>query len=194
MEGEEAVEVLFAQFGYREFLTRDIRPDVMDQLAGLMEIHETDHIGRNSKVGRGIGSLEGKEYTLQSGQKVKMAVTRSENSYIPRHFRFVDSNSIDHNSSDKIAATGPQETGLAYDVVLVETGYGWAAFCPALLGCVSQGEDEADAFATIQEAIAAWLAGESKAVKRRIRELVYEYRAAGYPVRTTTIKVNRIIE
>ncbi len=194
MEGKEVVDVLFAEFGFREFLTRHIPPDAMDRLSKLMEIIEFDHV-RNTKVGRGIGSLDGSEYTLASGQTVRMVVTRSENPHQPRRFRFVASTPAAHKPIDKAAVVQVIESGAAYyDVVLVESGYGWAAFCPALLGCCSQGEDQADALANIQEAITAWLTGESKAVKRRIRQLVYEYRAAGYPVKTAAVSVNRITE
>ena len=97
-------------------------------------------------------------------------------------------------AKDRTVAVQAPGSGIAYEVVLVESGEGWAVFCPALLGCCSQGEDEADALANIQEAITAWLMGESKAAKRRFREWVYEYRAAGYPVKTDTVSVNRIIE
>ena len=92
-------------------------------------------------------------------------------------------------ATGKTTAVQLLENGTAYDVVLVETDDGWAAFCPALLGCCSQGEDEADALANIQEAMTGWLKLESRQVKRRIRDMVYEYRAAGYPVKTATVSV-----
>ena len=56
MDGREVVEILFAEFGFNEFLTRRIPPDVMGRLTKLMGIHETGR-GRNVKVGRGLARI-----------------------------------------------------------------------------------------------------------------------------------------
>jgi predicted RNase H-like HicB family nuclease len=58
---------------------------------------------------------------------------------------------------------------MAFDVVLHRNEDGWiVAECPDLPGCVSQGRSEAEAFANIHEAMAAWLwAEEQKAAEAR---------------------------
>ena len=44
-----------------------------------------------------------------------------------------------------------------FKVVLKKSDEGYAAWCPALSGCFSQGATEAEAMANIREAIAEWL-------------------------------------
>jgi predicted RNase H-like HicB family nuclease len=44
-----------------------------------------------------------------------------------------------------------------YPVVLIPSEEGWAASCPALPGCFSQGDTEAEARANITIAIREWL-------------------------------------
>lgn len=46
---------------------------------------------------------------------------------------------------------------MKYNVVLVETDEGFAASCPALPGCHSQGTTRDEALATIREANSLWL-------------------------------------
>ena len=54
-------------------------------------------------------------------------------------------------------------------VTLDQAAGGWVvAECPALPGCASQGRDEKEALANIQEAIAVWLWAEGL-WKRRVR-------------------------
>jgi predicted RNase H-like HicB family nuclease len=55
---------------------------------------------------------------------------------------------------------------MIFHVTLEHAEDGWmVAECPALPGCVSQGEDEKEALSNIREAITAWLwAEDQKAV------------------------------
>jgi len=46
---------------------------------------------------------------------------------------------------------------MTFKVQLVKTHEGFSIWCPALPGCASQGETEAEALENIQEAIAAYL-------------------------------------
>ncbi len=46
---------------------------------------------------------------------------------------------------------------MTYRVVLIKSEEGYAAFCPALPGCVSQGTTEREALDNIREAAALWL-------------------------------------
>ena len=187
MDGREVVEILFAEFGFNEFLTRRIPPDVMGQLTKLMGIHETG-LGRNMKVGRVLGALDGIEYALESGQTVRMSVTRPEDTRPPRRFQLVASTLLAHKLIDKAAAIEVSETGI-YEVVLVESGYGWAVMCPALLGCVSQGESEAEALKNIQEAVTGWLKFEAIDVERRKQKWLEEYREDELPAKTAAVTV-----
>ena len=47
---------------------------------------------------------------------------------------------------------------MRYEVKLLKSEEGYAVWCPALPGCWSQGETEADALANIKDAIAEYLA------------------------------------
>jgi len=47
--------------------------------------------------------------------------------------------------------------GMKYPVILVESDEGFAVSCPALPGCLSQGETREAALANIREAIQLWL-------------------------------------
>ena len=50
---------------------------------------------------------------------------------------------------------------MRYRVVLIESDEGFAASCPALRGCHSQGSTKEEALENITEAIRDWLAAES---------------------------------
>ena len=191
MNGKKVAEVLFAKFGFKEFLTRDIPSDVMGQLTKLMEIHD-EGPGRNIKVGQHIGDFEGFVYSLESGQTVKLVVTRPENRRLPRRFQLTDFAQPAPKNAYKISVSKDPETMLSYDVVLVESGESWAVLCPALRGCVSQGETEAEALENIQEAITLWLEGAAIDGERRKQQWLDEYNAAGYPAKTATVSVPRI--
>lgn len=52
---------------------------------------------------------------------------------------------------------------MMFHVTLTEAEDGWiVAECPALPGCVSQGQDEREALENIKEAITAWLWAEDQ--------------------------------
>jgi predicted RNase H-like HicB family nuclease len=57
---------------------------------------------------------------------------------------------------------------MLFHITLEQAEDGWiVAECPALPGCVSQGEDEKEAIENIKEAITAWLwAEDQKAIKK----------------------------
>lgn len=46
---------------------------------------------------------------------------------------------------------------MTHRAVLIESEEGFAAFCPALPGCVSQGATEAEALDNLREAATLWL-------------------------------------
>jgi predicted RNase H-like HicB family nuclease len=52
---------------------------------------------------------------------------------------------------------------MLFHVILESAEDGWiVAECPALPGCVSQGQDEQEALSNIKEAITAWLWAEDQ--------------------------------
>ena len=56
---------------------------------------------------------------------------------------------------------------MLFHVTLEKDEEGWfVAECPALPGCVSQGQDEKEALENIQEAIRAWLWAEDQKAMR----------------------------
>jgi predicted RNase H-like HicB family nuclease len=58
---------------------------------------------------------------------------------------------------------GEKENSMSREIILRRNEGGWiVAECPELPGCVSQGRDEAEATANIQEAVAAWLWAEEQ--------------------------------
>jgi predicted RNase H-like HicB family nuclease len=63
---------------------------------------------------------------------------------------------------------------MIYRVVLIESEEGFAASCPALRGCHSQGRTKEEALENIRDAIREWLAAEEgeKAIFRVIEEEV----------------------
>ena len=56
---------------------------------------------------------------------------------------------------------------MIFHVTLEQAEDGWiVAECPALPGCVSQGQDEKEAIENIKEAITAWLWAEEQKMTR----------------------------
>ena len=52
---------------------------------------------------------------------------------------------------------------MTYEVKLLKSDEGYAVWCPALPGCWSQGETEADALANIRDAISEYVAADADA-------------------------------
>jgi predicted RNase H-like HicB family nuclease len=64
---------------------------------------------------------------------------------------------------EKIRHYGIGENDMIFRVTLEQAEDGWiVAECPALPGCVSQGEDEQEALENVKEAITAWLWAEDQ--------------------------------
>jgi predicted RNase H-like HicB family nuclease len=61
---------------------------------------------------------------------------------------------------------------MIFHITLEKAEDGWiVAECPALPGCVSQGQDEQEAIKNIQEAITAWLwAEDQKAISELLKQ------------------------
>ncbi len=188
MDKAKVAELLYAEFGNEEFLTRHISEETMGRLADVMGISETGH-ARNTKVGKGIGSLDRDIFTLEGGGTVTVLVYPPEHPRQPRRFQLINYRPVDAQLRAEALAVESRQTGGPYGVVLIESGQGWAAVCPALPGCVSQGEDEEDAISNIEEAIVGWLSGEGRDVERRTQELLDEYQSAGFSAKLVKISL-----
>ena len=188
MEEEKVAQALFDYFGEGEFSTRDIPEDVMEQLTGLMEIHEPNPT-RNIKVGQYISDTRGLVLTIGSGRRVKITISGPEKRR-PRRFRLV--NCTPAPPKYKVSVKEDPDTMLDYDVLLVGGEEGWAVFCPALLGCVSQGDTEEEALENIQEAMTGWLELKARDAELEILNLLDEYNEAGYPAKRAKVKVARL--
>ena len=190
IDGQKVAECLYAEFGEKEFLTRQISPDTMARLVELLEVRASGHRGRNTQVGKAIGSLDGTTHTLGTGQKVKISVNRPENLHLPRRFRFVELASVDDEVLHRGSSVEIASTGLTYTVVLVESQYGYSVSCPALPGCHSQGKDRAEALENIREAIAGWLKHEVRAAEGRTRMMLDDYLSAGYAAKMVDLNLD----
>ena len=188
MDGQKIAECLYEEFGNKEFLTREISPETMGKLVKLMGITGMGH-SRNTKVGRGIGSLDQGIFTLDGDGMVIMYVNRPEDPRQPRSFKLVNYRPVDDKLRAEALAVESRRAGGPYSVVLVSSEEGCSAICTALPGCVSQGDDEEEAISNIEEAIIGWLACEGDDVERRTRDMLEEYQAAGYAARLVKISL-----
>ena len=188
MEEEKVAQALFDYFGEGEFSTRDIPEEVMERLTGLMEIPEPNPT-RNIKVGQYISDIRGLVCTIGSGRRVKITASGPENRR-PRRFRLV--NCTPAPPKYKVSVKEDPDTMLDYDVVLVESEESWGVFCPALRGCVSQGDTEEEALENIREAMTGWLKLKARDVELEILNLLDEYDESGYPAKRAKVKVARL--
>ncbi len=89
--------------------------------------------------------------------------------------------------------------GAEYAILLVadeSATYRYAAFCPALPGCMSDGRTRAEALAMIEEAIALYLStfGLAEQPERQpeaMAAMAGEYAAAGFPIAKIVIQIGR---
>lgn len=189
MDSSKIAEILYAEFGHDQFLTREIPARAMHQLGEAMGVTNT---GRSLKikVGQVLSNMEGREYALPFGKKIVMNVERTAGKRQPCGFRLA--NVVNPEVDDGTTTVKVPDFASAYQVVLVQSSYGYGAICPALRGCVSQGLDEAEALENIKEAITGWLQAEAEDIEKRTREMANEYRAAGFPVQLDTVSIDRI--
>ena len=188
MDSSKIAEILYAEFGHDQFLTREIPPRAMHRLGEAMGITNTGQ-SLKIKVGQALSNMEGREYILPFGKKIVMNVERPGNNSRPRRFQLVPALATDDMPVGVKVAAGPTAQGLAFDVVLTDSGHGYSVSCPALLGCHTQGETEAEALDNVREAITGWLQAESREVKRRTQKMLDEYNAAGYPSKVAVVSV-----
>ena len=76
-----------------------------------------------------------------------------------------------------------------FEVVLTRTPEGYAISCPALFGCHSQGDTEAEALANIGEAIAGWLESDARQSAARKAEILADGKRYGFPTTTSAVRL-----
>ena len=190
MDKMKVCQTLYDQFGNEEFLTRQISDAAIRRLSEVLGFSEYDpHHSRNTRIGRAIGSLEGYICTLDDESQAIMYVYRPENPRLPRSYRLVNYLPVDVKLRAEALASERRRVGGPYSVVLVGSSEGWAAFCPALPGCASQGDDEEEAISNIEEAINGWLVTEREEIELRTQAILDDYGAEGYSAKLVKIRL-----
>ena len=190
MDKSKVCQTLYDQFGNEEFLTREIPDAAIRRLSEALGFTEYDtHHSRNTRIGRAIGSLEGYVCTLENESQAIMYVYRPENPRLPRSFQLVTYRPVDIKLRAEALASESRRVGGPYSVVLVGSSEGWAAFCPALPGCASQGDDEEEAISNIEEAINGWLVTEREDIELRTQAILDDFGAEGYSAKLVKVRL-----
>ena len=198
MDTWKMAEILYDEFGEQEFTTSQIPPKAMTKLTramGIPKMPKTAARQRNVRVGRAIGAMEGRVYYIFDHEaQVKMHVSRPDRGNGTRRFRFAP---LEVVKLDEIPLSiGPlsrlqvPETGITFQVALIyDKYYGYTVFCPALNGCISDGDDKAEALENIKECITGWLKSEAMAIQKETETLLKRYNDAGYPAELATVTI-----
>ena len=195
---KRAAEIVYSEFGLRAFLTRDIGADTMTRLGRTLKVSARDPI-RKVKIGQRLSAMENRPYTLNSGVRVKMTVSRPNNDRRPRRFRLVDlaapfsqtagaPEPSPQVSSPPVLSPPAVVEAPPYDVLLMRAGVGYMAICPAFPGCYARGRSETETLTKLRETIARRRQEEARAAKLRMEATLNEYIIAGYTVRRTTVR------
>ena len=198
MDTWKVAEILYDEFGEQEFTTNQITPKTMTKLTramGIPQMPKTAARQRNARVGRVMGKMEGQVYYIFDHEtQVKMHVSRPVKGNGTRRFRLAPPEVI--NLDEMPFPIGPlsrlqiPETGITFQVALIyDKDYGYTVFCPALNGCISDGDDKAEALENIKECIAGWLKSEALDVQQETESLLKRYNDAGYPAELATVTI-----
>ena len=161
MDKTKVARLLYAEFGDEEFRSSQISDEAMALLAEEMGITDAPRPDLDSLVSKLLESLNGRAFRLQTGGPAYFDVHWSEKTHQARSFQVVP---IDVSGSedtlwvsDKLVGVEFPDAEMTYSVVLTYSGEGYSVVCPALRGCLSQGDSEEEALANIKEAITLWL-------------------------------------
>ena len=198
MDTWKVAEILYAEFGEQEFTTSQIPPKTMTKLTREMGIPKMPKIAarqRNSRVGRAIGAMEGQVYYIfDHDAQVKMHVSRPDQGHGTRRFRLAPLEVVKYDnipfSIGPLSGLQVPETGLTFQVALVyDKDYGYTVFCPALNGCISDGDDKSEALENIKECISLGLKSQAREIQRETEALLKRYNDAGYPAELATVSI-----
>ena len=198
MDTWKMAEILYDAFGEQEFTTSQIPPKAMNKLTramGIPKMPQTAARQRNVRVGRAIGKMEGRVYYIFDHEaQVKMHVSRPARGNRTRRFRFAPLEVVNYDnipfSIGPLSRLQVPETGLTFQVALIyDKDYGYTVFCPALNGCISDGDDKAEALENIKECISLFLKSQAREIQRETEVLLQRYNDAGYPAELATVSV-----
>ena len=198
MDTWTVAEILYAAFGEQEFTTSQITPKTMTKLTramGIPKMPKTAARQRNARVGRAMGAMEGQVYYIFDHEaQVKMHVSRPAQGHGTRRFRLAPLAVVKYDniplSIGPLSGLQVPETGLTFQVALVyDKDYGYTVFCPALNGCISDGDDKSEALENIKECISLSLKIQAREIQRETEALLKRYNDAGYPAELATVSI-----
>ena len=198
MDTWKVAEILYDEFGEQEFTTSEITPKTMTKLTRAMGIPKMPKAAarqRNARVGRAMGQMEGKIYYIFDHEaQVKMHVSRPVKGNGTRRFRLAPPEVVKYDnipfSIGPLSGLQVPETGLTFQVALIyDKDYGYTVFCPALNGCISDGDDKAEALENIKECISLGLKTQAREIQQETEALLKRYNDAGYPAELATVSI-----
>ena len=196
MDKTKVARLLYAEFGDEEFRSSQISDEAMALLVEEMGITSTARPDLDSLVSKLLESLNGRAFRLQTGGPAYFDVHWSEKTHQAYSFQVIPidvSGSEDTRwVSDKLVGVEFPDAEMTYSVVLTYSEEGYSVVCPALRGCVSQGDSEEEALANIKEAITGWLKCEVLDARRRTQAALDEELEAGFPAKLVNVTIGRI--
>ena len=196
MDKAKVGQLLYGEFGDKEFSAGQISATTLSHLAKEMGITDTKGPALNILVGKRLESLCGIAFRIETGGPAELEVHFSEKVGKAATFEVVpiDVSGAENTTwiSDKLVGVEHPDAETIYSVVLVYSGDGYAVYCPALRGCVSQGETEEEALENIKEAITGWLQCEVLDARKRTKELLDEEMEAGFPAKLVNVQIGPI--
>ena len=196
MDKTKVAQLLYAEFGDEQFRSSQISDEAMALLVEEMGLTSTARPDLDSLVGKLLESLNGRAFRLQTGGPAYFDVHWSEKTHQAHSFQVIPidvSGSEDTRwVSDKLVGVEFPDAEMTYSVVLTYSEEGYSVVCPALRGCVSQGDSEEEALANIEEAITGWLKCEVLDARRRTQAALDEELEAGFPAKLVNVTIGRI--
>ena len=197
MDKTKVFQLLYAEFGEENFLTSQITEETMRQLAGEIGAKDVPRPDLDRLIRTKLESMYGVAFRLQDGGPAEFDVDWSKGVEKEPRFQIVpiDVSPAKQSSWESEKPVGVQYLGeeITYSVVITYAGNGFSASCPALRGCVSQGETEEEALKNIGDAIRGWLQSDTLNARRRVEAELEEELEAGFPAKVVNVKVGPII-
>ena len=196
MDKTKVARLLYAEFGDEEFRSSQISDEAMALLAEEMGVASVARPDLDSLVSKLLESLNGRAFRLQTGGPAYFDVHWSEKTHQAHSFQVipidVSGNEDTLWMSDKLVGVEFPDAEMTYSVGLTYSGEGYAVVCPALRGCVSQGDSEEEALSNIKEAITLWLQCEILDARQRTQAALDEELEAGFPAKLANVTIGRI--
>ena len=196
MDKMKVGQLLYAEFGDKEFSAGQISNGAMAKLVQEMGITETARPALDSLVSKLLESLNGRAFQLQTGGPAYFDVHWSEKTHKSHSFQVIP---IDVSgsketvwASDELVGVEYPDAEMAYTVVLTYSEEGYAVECPALKGCYSQGDSEEEALENIKEVITGWIQCKILDARKRTQTALDEKLEAGFPAKLVNVKIGPV--